>query len=333
MFINRPQIITRSNLKLITKLKPTFNQTKSANYQLTRNFTSTRRNPNQSIFSTLSDSYDQTIQELSINFLSQPISSNISYVTQTILITLSLRSLITLPISIWSKNRIKRYEENVIPEFKEFKSLVAKKAKRKFGSELEIGVYQNSLKKLFRNELKRLQSLHKCRPITTLLGSITIHIPLIYLMTNVLRRSCEIASQTTPAHLLVLEKSPVLGDSLVMEDLGLAVGCWMAFLINLEFNWALRSNKDVEKKEKNEGVLSKGLGFWTQDRIRNAGFFTGVFMMGYASFQPALVLVYWLTSNSFSIFQSLWFDWIDKRRQKKKVTVGLMKFKSIKKIS
>ncbi|KAH9823516.1 hypothetical protein DFH28DRAFT_880670 [Melampsora americana] len=318
MFFNRSSLISRSTLRLITR--PTLNEPKPR-YQFKRQFTSTK-NPKNSIITTITDSYDRTIEELSINFLSQPIFENISYLNQTILMTLILRSLITLPISIWSKNRMKRLEEKVLPELKLFKSEIAKRAKRKFKSNEEIRIYQNSLKRLFRSELKRLQIIHKCKPLTTILGSITIHIPIIYIMTNVLRRSCEIVS-TNPTHPLSLETSPILGESLIQDDLGLSIICWMAFLMNLEFNWNLRLKRTLkiegEKslKMKDESVLSQGIRFWNPDRIRNTGFFTGIFMMGYASFQPSLVLVYWLTSNSFSILQSLCFDLMDKRNQKK----------------
>ncbi|EGG01233.1 uncharacterized protein MELLADRAFT_92653 [Melampsora larici-populina 98AG31] len=88
----------------------------------------------------------------------------------------------------------------------------------------------------------------------------------------------------------------------------------MVFLINLEFNWALRLNKkkikgEIDDKKSNEkkSFLARGL---------------------------ELVLVYWFTSNSFSIIQSICFDLIDKREINKKSMGGLdlMKPKSIEKV-
>lgn len=145
----------------------------------------------------------------------------------------------------------------------------------------------------FKTELSRLQTIYRCRPIVTILGSLSVHIPVIYILTTVLRNACEtITTNSLLSHPLLLERSPILGNSMIEEDLGLVLGAWLAFLVNIELNWALRQatrgGQQKKIEESSSSQLGRALNFWTPERIRTSGFVAGIFMMGYASLQPAV---------------------------------------------
>lgn len=93
--------------------------------------------------------YGQFINLCSETFLSQPFP-NLSYATTTVLLTILIRSTTTLPISLWSRSRIQRLEQKVIPEFKVFRSQIASRAKRSFDSQQEMIIYQKRLQNLVR---------------------------------------------------------------------------------------------------------------------------------------------------------------------------------------
>jgi hypothetical protein len=72
------------------------------------------------------------IQTCSESLLSVPIaSSSLSYSAAIVLLTLSFRLGITLPVTLWQRRRIKRVAENVVPEVKAW----GEKAKLKLRAE------------------------------------------------------------------------------------------------------------------------------------------------------------------------------------------------------
>ncbi|KAI7954703.1 hypothetical protein MJO28_005103 [Puccinia striiformis f. sp. tritici] len=291
---------------------------------ITRSFSSTSTNsssPEQPATSSI-DSLGQatsSIDQLSDFLISQPIQP-LSYTATVILATVLVRATTTLPVSIWSRLRINRFERIVLPTFKKFRTNLALRAQRSFLDPAQIAVYQRYLQSQLKQELDRLISVNRCRPWVTIVGSLGIHVPVIYGMTTVLRNACE---RVTPASPLAIEPSPILGESLLEPDLALALICWAAFLTNVELNASFRylrrsSAKSSDpsspsKSKNNASFMARGLEFWTPEKIRSASFLAGIGMMGISSSQPALVLVYWLTSNCFSIVQSLGFIYLDHR--------------------
>ncbi|PLW10216.1 hypothetical protein PCASD_22748 [Puccinia coronata f. sp. avenae] len=254
------------------------------------------------------------ITQLSDLLISQPLQP-LSYTTTVVLATIAVRSTTTLPVSIWARLRINRFERVVLPNFKAFRTHLALRAKRSFLDPVQIPAYQAHLQAQLKRELDRLISANRCRPSVTILGSLGIHVPVIYGLTTVLRTACERVSSGSP---LAIEPSPLLGASLLEPDLALALVCWAAFLANVELNasfrYLRRSASDSPRPiTKNSSFISRGLSFWTPEKIRSASFLAGVGMMGISSSQPALVLIYWLTSNCFSILQSLCFIYLDHR--------------------
>ncbi|OAV90860.1 hypothetical protein PTTG_02197 [Puccinia triticina 1-1 BBBD Race 1] len=260
------------------------------------------------------------IDQLSDFLISQPLQP-LSYTATVILATILVRSTTTLPISIWARLRINRFERVVLPTFKAFRTNLALRAKRAFLDPAQIALYQAHLQSQLKRELDRLISENRCRPAVTIVGSLAIHVPVIYGLTTVLRTACE---RVPPGFPLAIEPSPILGASLLEADLALALVCWAAFLVNIELNASFRylrrstapsaSSASTPSQIRNPtSFIARGLSFWTPEKIRSASFLAGVGMMGISSSQPALVLIYWLTSNCFSIVQSLCFIYLDHR--------------------
>ncbi|KNZ51791.1 hypothetical protein VP01_380g5 [Puccinia sorghi] len=257
------------------------------------------------------------IEQLADFLISQPLQP-LSFTTTVILATILVRSTTTLPISIWSRLRINRFERIVLPSFKAFRSNLALRAKRTFLDPAQIGSYQKHLQSQLKRELDRLMAVNRCRPWVTIVGSLGIHVPVIYGLTTVLRTACDRASSGSP---LAIEPSPILGASLLEPDLALALVCWAAFLANIELNASFRylrrslssssSSQPRMITTQTTSFISRGLSFWTPEKIRSASFLAGIGMMGISSSQPALVLIYWFTSNCFSILQSLCFIYLD----------------------
>ncbi|KAA1109827.1 hypothetical protein PGTUg99_035535 [Puccinia graminis f. sp. tritici] len=260
------------------------------------------------------------ISQLSDFLISQPLQP-LSYTTTVILATILVRSTTTLPVSIWSRLRINRFERIVLPTFKAFRTNLALRAKRAFLDPAQIAVYQRHLQSKLKRELDRLISENRCRPSVTIMGSLGIHVPVIYGLTTVLRTACE---RVPPGSPLAIEPSPILGESLLEPDLALALVCWAAFLVNIELNASFRylrrssassdsSTPKTAQTRNQASFIARGLSFWTPEKIRSASFLAGIGMMGISSSQPALVLIYWLTSNCFSILQSVCFIYLDHR--------------------
>lgn len=270
--------------------------------------------------SIFSESSISLVDELSDYLIYQPFPS-LSYTSTVILTTILVRTSTTLPISIWSRIRINRFESIVLPTFKAFRTTLALHAKRKFLDPNQIPVYQAHLQSKIRQELDRLIVENRCRPSVTILGSLCVHLPVIYTLTSILRSACQ---RVPPGSALVLEPSPILGSSLIEPDLGLALICWAAFLINVELNASFRylrrstasddRSPSQASAQSKTSFISRGLKFWNPETIRTASFLAGIAMMGISASQPALVLTYWLTSNCFSILQSLCFIYLDSRK-------------------
>ncbi|CAH7676646.1 60Kd inner membrane protein-domain-containing protein [Phakopsora pachyrhizi] len=228
------------------------------------------------------------------------------FTASIVILTLSIRTIFTLPISIWSRNRINRLQHSVLPLFKSFESKILKTLKLSSPSnKSDLGLDQRkAIKRLLKTEFRRLIAKYNCNPILTSIIPLAIHLPILFVSTSTLH---QIPSHISESHQLYQEV--LLYSSLVEPNLGLSLITWLTFLINLEINFAFRHLKQSQPQS-NQG--------WIQvlkdpNSLRTVSFLGGVMMMGLSSTQPSLVLVYWLTSNMFSIAQSLVFNLLDKK--------------------
>ncbi|KAI8452603.1 hypothetical protein BY996DRAFT_8395184 [Phakopsora pachyrhizi] len=184
---------------------------------------------------------------------------------------------------------------SVLPLFKSFESKILKTLKLSSPSnKSDLGLDQR----------KAIKRLYNCNPILTSIIPLAIHLPILFVSTSTLH---QIPSHISESHQLYQEV--LLYSSLVEPNLGLSLITWLTFLINLEINFAFRHLKQSQPQS-NQG--------WIQvlkdpNSLRTVSLLGGVMMMGLSSTQPSLVLVYWLTSNMFSIAQSLVFNLLDKK--------------------
>ena len=66
--------------------------------------------------------YWDLIHAISEGFLALPSALHLSYATSIVLVTLILRSSITLPLTFWQRRRVRRIGEKVVPELKSWMS-------------------------------------------------------------------------------------------------------------------------------------------------------------------------------------------------------------------
>lgn len=141
---------------------------------------------------------DQTL-DASSSFLSPLLDPCVSfllshpmptYSSTIILLTLLLRSTITLPTALWARSRMRTFREQVIPRMKKendrFAVEVARESRRTGKSYEE---YKKVLKARLAMRQKELVKQFKCHPIITAVLPAIVHVPLFVLLSFTIRQA------------------------------------------------------------------------------------------------------------------------------------------------
>ncbi|SOV07153.1 related to COX18 - mitochondrial inner membrane protein required for membrane insertion of C-terminus of Cox2p [Ustilago sp. UG-2017a] len=102
----------------------------------------------------------------------------------------SVRTLVTLPVTIWQRSKTRKLTEHVLPEWEIMKEqipLVARAKCRRAGMSYEA--FEVEVKKELKAKLAELLRKHNVSPLPAFIGPATLNIPVFLLMTALLRQS------------------------------------------------------------------------------------------------------------------------------------------------
>ncbi|KDN53209.1 hypothetical protein K437DRAFT_253222 [Tilletiaria anomala UBC 951] len=108
-----------------------------------------------------------------------------------VILTLTLRTTISLPVTFWQRRRSRRMVDHVLPEWQAAKSRlpveIGKKMARRRASRAE---YQLELNKAARETLGSLMKKHRCAPIPTFVVPLIVNIPIFLGISAIIRYGC-----------------------------------------------------------------------------------------------------------------------------------------------
>ncbi|KAJ1033670.1 hypothetical protein NDA13_001654 [Ustilago tritici] len=105
-------------------------------------------------------------------------------------LTFAVRTLVTLPVTIWQRCKTRKLTEHVLPEWEIMKEqipLVVRAKCRRAGMSYEA--FEVEVKKELRAKLAELLRKHNVSPLPAFIGPATLNIPVFLLMTALLRQS------------------------------------------------------------------------------------------------------------------------------------------------
>ncbi|KDQ12766.1 hypothetical protein BOTBODRAFT_189028 [Botryobasidium botryosum FD-172 SS1] len=225
------------------------------------------------------------------------------YSATIIFITMCLRFGITLPISIWSRNRIARLRDIVQPELKHlekeyalgFKEEVAKKRLPAEKVKVEFEKFKEETGPLLVKKRTELLKLHRCHPIPTFALPL-VHVPFFVLYSFTLQQAA--TTLGTPLFNETFFSDGSLAQSDPTGFFPIAVG--LTSLAGLEISRYFTSDK---KKARWEQLLEQGL--------RGLS----VLVIAIATQAPGAVTLYWLSSTSWTFVQNVVLGYTDRQRR------------------
>ena len=269
-----------------------------------------KNNLNRKNFNTLS----QLLLDLPSHLPFQP-----SYTTTIVSVSLFFRFSITLPLSIWQRNRTYRLQHVVKPQLDiwaiDNKDVCRRNCKQK-GYSYEQ--YTKEWSKLYKSKRKELGKINNCSILPTILLPSSINIPIFIIMSNTIRVASQLPLEQSKG--LILESFfhyPSLALTATDPTLALAIGA--SFLISTEVNANLRKtllkirspistnnvdndNRDTSQtpQENNvrmdESVHEKGITILLRSLSLGMSYF--------ALNIPVSLAIYWLTAGVFSVLQT-----------------------------
>lgn len=117
------------------------------------------------------------------------------YTASIVVMTLLLRSSISVPISLWQRSRGERLNNIVVPEWNVWKkqipaSILSRQASNGAeADEMHRRQVQRQIQSALREKWKHLVQIHNCAPWRTTAVSLLAHVPLFVLVTVLLRQA------------------------------------------------------------------------------------------------------------------------------------------------
>lgn len=178
-------------------------------------------------FSSLSFTPTDIITPLSTWFLAHPLPT---YAASIVIITLAVRTLITLPITLWSRSKMARMRDIAGPEFKRRQVIMAKQMAQEYRAKgLSHQQYVWGVQKESRGLRKAVFKEYGVRPLWTLILPTVIHMPIFITMGFVFRDAARLATEFKYAQAVsgTSEPNTLLGQEhqhVVAEQSSLAAG-------------------------------------------------------------------------------------------------------------
>ncbi|KAH8113238.1 hypothetical protein DFH11DRAFT_1600910 [Phellopilus nigrolimitatus] len=253
------------------------------------------------------------------------------YASTIILTTVLSRLVFTLPVSIWAKRRQWRLEEDVVPELKAYRKDAAIRIAQemkfaglgKHGIEHFRKVHLERLKRAVDTRRRELFVAHSCAPMPTMLVPALTQLPLFVVSTALFS---SLAIRPTPLD----DEAFLTLTSLARPDSSgaLPVALGLVTLANVETGgWFVGAERAARNAQIEEGIAKsaakrreEGVPVVprTKDVVQGALRILSVLRIVIGVMVDGSVIVYWLSSATFGLFQSWGFNWWDARRAERR---------------
>ncbi|KAI0771571.1 60Kd inner membrane protein-domain-containing protein [Trametes elegans] len=251
------------------------------------------------------------------------------YSCTIILVTVVTRLALTVPFSVWAKNRQWRAENLVVPQLKSEMPAIHKQVQQDMkqagfrgDKEAVIAEINKRSRVVAAARRKELLSKYKCSPIPTIAAPIVTQLPLFVGTSMVLS-----AASRAPT---VLDSEAFFTlTSLAHPDATLTLPIMLGFitLANVESaRWFVsaevleREQKvaqwTAERRARGERILEPRRIYQSSLRVMS------VARILIAAMVPGSVQLYWVTSATFGLLQSWALDYWDMRRRKRQAIAG-----------
>ncbi|KZT12502.1 uncharacterized protein LAESUDRAFT_733178 [Laetiporus sulphureus 93-53] len=266
------------------------------------------------------------VQELTNGFLDLAIALPIPpslppYSTTVILLTVASRLVITVPFSVWAKDRQWRAENIVVPQLKREMQEVHKQILQ----DMKVEGFQGDKDAALAEVKKRLDvasksrkgellKIHHCTPLPTMIIPPLTQLPMFVCFSMVLNNACQ------PPTVLDSESFFTL-TSLAHPDptAALPIMIGLITLANVETaRWfvgaaALQRERQVarwveQRRAKGEAVVEP------RKVVQSVLRLASVFRILFATMLPGSVEIYWAASAAFGLVQSWVLEWWHARR-------------------
>ncbi|WWD18052.1 hypothetical protein CI109_102499 [Kwoniella shandongensis] len=184
----------------------------------------------------------------------------LGYGTTIILLTLLVRTTITLPISIWQRKRALRAQRLVQPELKAINERLAISLRDEFRKRgASYNQYLTELRRQLAIAHKALNKKHQTHPFITTWSPLLIHIPIFVTLSLTIRKALELpGSAMASEHLWWLEKLGEADPYGILPLVGMGVAFGNAELVGLrakEVRGAFKGpEQEAETPTKSEAV-------------------------------------------------------------------------------
>ncbi|KAH9999268.1 membrane insertase OXA1/ALB3/YidC, partial [Russula vinacea] len=245
------------------------------------------------------------------------------YSSTIILLTVVTRLALTVPFSVWAKRRQWRVEEVVIPHLQEARPLVEKQVVHDMRVErVHVSRTKEELRKMFDERVrkamiarrKELFTEHRCRPFLTMAIPPLTQLPVFVGSSMLLSRLSQPPTVFDSEAFLTLTS---LAHTDPTAALPIALG--LITLVNVESSrWFVSAEgKEREEREQRRNAEKRARGdivLEPQKIVQSALRVLSVGRILIGAVVPGSVVLYWVSSATFGLFQSWVFDYWDKRR-------------------
>ncbi|KAI0068821.1 hypothetical protein BV25DRAFT_1791636 [Artomyces pyxidatus] len=243
------------------------------------------------------------------------------YATSIILFTIASRLVLTVPFSIWAKKRQWRGEELVVPALQAEKPVVQKRVVSEMQAENIRGtkeelrkVFEERVKKALKARRSELFAEHRCAPLPTMLVPPMTQLPVFIGKSMLFSRMAQPPSVLDSESFLTLTS---LAHADPTATLPIALG--LITFANVESSrWfmsdAAREAYDKEAERVREKRAQGHLVIQPKQILKTGLRVLSVGRILIGALVPGSVILYWVTSATFGLFQTWVFDLWEKRR-------------------
>nr|CDI51847.1 cytochrome c oxidase biogenesis-related protein [Melanopsichium pennsylvanicum 4] len=106
------------------------------------------------------------------------------------ILAFAVRTVVTLPVTLWQRSKTRKLTEHVLPEWEVMKEQIPLKVRaRSRRAGLSYEAFEKEAQKELKTELAKLLRKHNASPLPAFIGPATVSIPVFLLMTALLRQS------------------------------------------------------------------------------------------------------------------------------------------------
>ncbi|KAL4076072.1 60Kd inner membrane protein-domain-containing protein [Scleroderma citrinum] len=252
------------------------------------------------------------------------------YSTTIILCTALSRLVLTVPFSIWAKQRQWRAEEIVVPTIRSMVPNVAKSVSEEMtregirGTKEQIqSIHNEKVKRILKSRQKQLCAQHRCRPEATMLIPPVTQLPVFVGFSVLLSH---LSQAPTPFDSESFFTLSALTHADPTGVLPIALG--FITLANVESSrWFMTDaqlNREKQVQQWKEARIAKGESVLEPQKIvKSVLRLASIGRIVVASMVPGAVVLYWVTSATFGLVQTWILDYWELRRKRRLQAVGL----------